>query len=338
MADTDTTNDSVFQVKYIEFLEDLLGALPEYTTSIEHANSLSESERLKQFQEQVKVGNTLGGGNIDEFNKNPGTVLPGVRISDEIWATLSDNTKKAIWEHVRILSICAFMEGGFGDETKPAAWMEDAMKDLKEKLDGVNFQDIIKKFAGYFNLGKDGGDGLPDLSSIPGLENIFNGDFPKLPDRFLKGHMARLADEIVSEIQPEDLGLTKEILEEAKKTPSRAFQLLFGTLGNNPDIIQKTIKRIGGRLSQKIMSGAIRPTEIAREAEELMKEFADNTKFVEALSGIKSAFGFEDLETARSVGREGSARLATAKERLRKKMEQKKQARSKATKTNETNQ
>jgi hypothetical protein len=56
-----------------------------------------------------------------------------------------------------------------------------------------------------------------------------------------------------------------------------------------------------------------------------MKEFAENTSFVEMLSGIKRAFGMEDMEMARKAGQEGSARLAIARERLRKKLEKKKQ-------------
>jgi hypothetical protein len=327
------TNVSMFQKKFNEFVEDLLGALPEYTTSIQTAKALSEGDRLSRFQEEVKVGNTLGGGDSEDFVKNPGKVLPGVEITDGVWATLSENSKKAIWEHLRILSICCFMEAGFGDASKPPVWMEDAMKDLKEKMEGIDFQSIIKKFMGFFQSSGGSGSGGEEgeLPKIPGLDKLFENGFPKIPEKFLKGHMAKLAQEIVKEITPEDLGLTKEILADAEKTPSRAFEVLFGTLSNNPDVIQKTIKKIGNRLQQKIISGSIRPQEIAREAEELMKEFASNTSFVDMLSGIKSSFGFEDMDLARAAGKEGSARLSIARERLRKKMEQKKEAKAQAT-------
>ena len=86
--------------------------------------------------------------------------------------------------------------------------------------------------------------------------------------------------------------------------------------------------RIGNRLQKKVQSGSINPSEIAREAEELMKEFAENSSFVDMMSGIKTAFGFEDMDTARAAGKEGSARLASVRERLRKKLE-KKQAQKK---------
>ena len=341
----ETIEESVFQKKYNEFAEDLLGALPEYTAEIQVAKGLSEADRLTRFQAEVKVGNAMSGGDQEDFARNPVTVLPGVVIADGVWASLSENSQKAIWEHVRILSICCFMEAGFGtgkgEGTKPPAWMEDAMKDLQKKLEGVDFQNMFKKFMTFIQPGDAAGNegegaeegagaGEESLPKIPGLDKLFANGFPKIPEKFLKGHMARLAQEIVKDITPEDLGLTKDIMSEAEKTPSRAFEVLFGALGNNPDIIQKTIGRIGNRLQQKIVSGTIRPQEIAREAEELMKEFANNTSFVEMLGGIKSAFGFEDMDVARAAGKEGSARLSIARERLRKKMEQKKQAQSAA--------
>lgn len=307
-----TTETSVFQVKYNEFVEDLLGALPEYTSQIQTAKTLVDALRLTRFQEEVKVGNTLG-GDSEDFLRNPGRILPGVEVSDSVWASLSDNTKKAIWEHVRVLSICCFMEAGFSDGAKPA-WMEDAMNEMKKKLESVDFQNIIKKFMTFFKPQE----GTEGAAGVPGLEKLFESGFPKIPEKFLKGHLAKLAQDIVKDITPEELGISKEMLEECEKNPSRAFDLLFSVFGNNPTIIQKTVQKIGKRLQQKVLSGAIRPQEIAREAEELMKEFAGNSSIVEMMSGLKSAFGFEDMDMARQAGREGNARLAMVRERLKK--------------------
>ena len=324
---------SVFSTKYNEFVEDLLGTLPEYTSQIQAAKALDDKTRLNRFQEEVRVGNTFSGdeNNEAEISKNPKMVLPGVEISDDVWASLSNNSQKAIWEYVRILSICCFMEAGFSDDSKPPAWMDEAMNDMKKKLEGADFQNIIKKFMTFFKStqGGEGGEGeggggasAGDKSSgLPGgFEKLFENGFPKIPEKFLKGHMAKLAQEIVKDITPEELGISPEMMAECEKNPSRAFDILFQVFSNNPTIIQKTVQRIGKRLQQKIATGAIRPQEIAREAEELMKEFASNPSFVEMMEGIKSAFGFEDMGLARAAGRESSARLAMVKERLRKKV------------------
>lgn len=325
MEDQDTHEVSVFQTKYNDFVEDLLGALPEYTQQIQIAKALNEKDKLNRFQNEVKVGNTLA-GDSEDFNKNPVSVLPGVTISDSIWGSLSENTKKAIWEHLRILSICCFMEAGFAEGSKPE-WMDDAMNEMKKKLEGVDFQNIIKKFMTFFKPGEndskaEGGDSKPE--GVPaGFEKLFESGFPKIPEKFLKGHMAKLAQEIVKDITPEDLGISPEMVSECEKNPSRAFDILFQVFGSNPGNIQKIIQRIGKRLQQKIASGSIRPQEIAREAEELMKEFAENSSFVDMMEGIKGAFGFEDMDLARKAGREGSARLSMVKDRLRKKASEK---------------
>jgi len=338
-CDTGVPEVSVFNTKYNEFVEDLLGTLPEYTSQIQGAKALDEKTRLSRFQEEVKVGNTFASSETseEEITKNPKMVLPGVEISDDVWVSLSDNSHKAIWEYLRILSICCFMEAGFSEDSKPPVWMDEAMNNMKEKLEGIDFQDIIKKFSTFFKATQasatdgatnsttegatEGAAGAAEAAgAAAGFEKIFENGFPKIPEKFLKGHMARLAQEIVKDITPDELGISPEMIGECEKNPSRAFDILFQVFSSNPDIIQKTVQKIGKRLQQKIATGNIRPQEIAREAEELMKEFASNPSFVDMMEGIKSAFGFEDMNLARKAGREGSARLAIVKERLRKKV------------------
>jgi hypothetical protein len=330
----DSKDESVFQKKYDEFVDDLLGALPEYTEEIQAAKGLDAQTRIARFQAEVKISNTMGGGDSEEYKTNPNMILPSVVISNEVWATLSDNTKKAIWEHVRVLSICCFMEAGFGDD-KPK-WMEDAMaaamEDMKKKFESADFQNMIKKFMNMMKPGpKDDSDEKDDTKSsgLPNLDDMFKNGFPKLPEKFMKGHMARLAQEMVKDITPEDLGISSEMMKDCEKDPSRAINIMFSTFTNNPGLIQKIIAKIGNRLQQKVMSGAINPQEIAKEAEELMKEFSGNSSFVDMMGGIKSAFGFEDMDSARKMGKEGSARLATARDRLRQKLEKKKAAQKK---------
>jgi hypothetical protein len=335
-SDTASVEPSLFQSKYDEFVEDLLGAIPECEAAIQAAFELDATTRLQRFQQEINVQQTLRGAS-DDFSKNPHKILPGVDLSDVVWAAQTENTKRAIWEHVRIVSMCCFMETGFTEHSKPS-WMEDAMNEMKTKMEGADFQNFIKKFmkilnpdagasAGAANAGDAASASAAGAAgAIPGLEGIFANGFPKLPERFLKGHLARLAQEIVKEITPTDLGITAEMIKECEKDPSRAFTVLFSTFSNNPDIIQKTIAKIGNRLQQKVQTGVIRPQEIAHEAEELMKEFAENSTFVEMMEGIKSAFGFEDMDVARKMGKEGTARMSIARDRLRKKLDKKKEA------------
>lgn len=302
-------DQSLFQKKYDEFVEDLIGALPEYTVVIQNAKALSYNDRINRFQSEVK---SMSIASDTKIKVNPGAVLPGVIIEESVWATLSETTQNAICEYVQILSVCCFMEAGFGNEKKPE-WMDEAMEDMKKKLDGVDFEGLFKKFSTFFT-NKSGG--IPENGE---------GAFPKIPEKFLKGHLAKLAQELVADIKPEDIGISQELLEKCEKSPAQAFNILLNVFTNNPGIIQSTVQRIGKRLQQKIQTGVIRPQEIAREAEELMKEFTGNKSFVDMMDNLKSVFGFEDMGLAKSAGKEGSARLALVRQRLQKKLDKKKQ-------------
>ena len=308
-AATETPPSDIFQTKYDEFADELLATFPELTTQIRAAVALDEKERLARWQTEIKTTTT-------DQTQNPGTVLPGVIIPDSVWTTLSPTTKSAIWEFLQLLSMCCFFETGFAGAPGSAApaWMEDAMKTWKTKLESVNFESLMGKFSSFFKFDTD----ASGASSA----------FPKLPEKFLKGQIAKLAEEIVKDIKPEDLGMTPEVMAECEKSPSRAFDILVQLFTKNPGVIQKTIQRIGKRLQQKVQSGAIRPQEIAKEAEELMKEFASNSEFGDLLGSLKGMFGGgDDDDFSYSSAPAGSnARLAAVKERLRKKAEAKKTA------------
>lgn len=322
---------SVFQTKYDEFAKELLDTFPELTDAIKAAVSLTPAQRLTQFQAQVKVVGLTP-------TANPGTLLPGVVLTESVWSELSETNQKALWEYVRLLSMCCFLEG-FGSEggaegaagegsgtagSENKSWMNDVMGAWKDKLGSMDFAGLFSKFSNIFGSSSstDASGNPTDASGAAAGAGGFK--MPKLPEKFLKGQLAKLAEEIVKDIKPEDLGLSPELIAECESSPSRAFELLIQMFTKNPAAIQNTIKKIGKRLQQKIQSGAIRPQEIAKEAEELMKEFAGNSEFVDMMGSFKSAFGFEDMDTARAAGKEGSARLSLVKERLRKKLEARK--------------
>lgn len=333
----------MFQQKYNEFVEDLRGALPEYEDALSAALVLSAEDRLTRFQQEVKTANMFHEHQHTEVHEiNPRRILPGVELTDAIWAGLSENTQKAIWEHTRVLSICCLMEAGFSQDTQPK-WVEDAfsqaMKDVQDKMKSTDLEGVLKTFMAYFQSmkgdaddSKDAKDDAKEASSSASApkKGLFENGFPSLPEKFMKGHLARLAQEIVKDITPADLGITAEQLKECEKDPSRAIHILFSTFTERPDVIQKVVAKIGKRLQQKVASGSIRPQEIAREAEEMMKEFSENSSFVDMMENIKRAFGMEDMDIARKTGNEGSARMSLVRDRLRRKLEKKKETQAQA--------
>jgi hypothetical protein len=299
--------DDVFQKKYTEFGSDLLKAYDELLPEISAAVSLSPQERIKQFKEKVLPQCSPK----RDMKKCPGTVLPGVWLSEQMWESSSRQTKKAIQEYLTVLSFSVLIhqgtEGDVSGSPFTGSWAKKMMEDMKDKMKGIDFGKISEKIAELF--GKEGFGGMPQL-----------------PEKFLKGQIARLAEEIVKDIKIEDFGLDPKDFESSSNDPSMAFQLMMEIFTKNPHKLQETMMKLTKKLQQKIQSGAIRPKELVAEAEELMKTFSDNPQFVSMMESFRQGFGFDDEDLAAATGKPGSGKLSIVKERLRKKLEQRKAA------------
>jgi hypothetical protein len=294
--------DSIFNTKYTEFCDDLLGAYPEREGQIRQARALTEEERIQRFRTEVLPN---AGRPTRDPLVNPGTVLPGVTIENPHWETFSGNTKKAIQEYITLLSFtCMFHDPSnpFADLSgNPAAkvWMDEMMNQWKSKLSSMDFKALSEKIMNVFGSSEGG---------VP----KFN-----IPESFLKGQLAKLAEELVREFKPEDFGFSPEQLHQMESNPSRAFELLMNVYTQRPEILQNAMKRIAKRLQEKIQRGELRPQQIAAEAEEMMKQFTDNPAFVDLMESFRSTFGFEDPDLARSSGHDGDGRRAIVQQRLR---------------------
>lgn len=297
---------SVFQKKYNEFCEDLGAACPEFGSSLNIAYLLSPEERLGQYIEKVLPHC----GPDRDSNACPGEVLPGIVFTEKIWGSLSENNKKAIQGHLNILSMCALYDSArsqiFGDDdtksTFSKEWSETFMKDWKSKMGSTDFDEISKKLGDFF---KD-----PNM-------------LPKFPEHLMNGHIARLAKEIVSELDPSEFGFDEETMKNVNNVEG-AFQAMMNIYTRDPTKIMSSVQRVVKRLASKFQSGEIRPDQIAHEAEELMKSMGDNPALMELMETFRGTFGMMDMEQMRSVGREGDARRNIVRERLRKKLDAKK--------------
>ena len=312
-----TRQTDVFLSKYIEFATDLEATCPELTKEIKAAVALPENEKKEKFRSQVLPFCSPTRNPTD----CPNTVLPGVSVSKEIWESLSEKSQQAVQEYLTILSFCLLMEtstsamdiSGAG-EGFSADWAKSMMDDMKEKMKAVDFSGFTEKFTKIFGgaMGKDASGASP---------------FPQIPEKFMKGQIAKLAEEIVKEFNIEDFGIDPKVMESAGADPSKALQMIMDIFMKNPGAFQGTIMKLTKKLQQKIQSGALRPQELVAEAEELMKTFSENPQFVELMESFRSMFGMEGHEEElKSSGQDGSARLSIVKARLKKKLEAKKAA------------
>jgi hypothetical protein len=238
---------------------------------------------------------------------NPGFVLPGIRLSDTLWSELSEKTQKAILDYLAILDMfCAFDSFTGGDGEMNREWADNILRDWRTRLGGVDFNKISEKLMSMFGSA---GDNLPPL-----------------PERFLRGKLAKLAEDMVREIRPEDFGISEADISACNDDPTRAFEILMQAATRNPENLQRAMQKVAKKLQTKIQSGELKPQELAAEAEELMKEFQNHPMFVQMMQSFRDVFSFEDPEVARTAGRDGEGRLAIARARLRKKLDAKKKS------------
>ena len=304
--------DMIFDSKYVEFAKDLKASCPELQENINAALALSSEERMSEFKKQV-LADCSPKRNADVC---PNFVLPGVKMTEEIWSSLSSASKKAIQEYMTLLSFVFLIDSGSsGDINGPdwtSEWAKTMMDDMKEKMKNVDFAGISEKIASLF--GAAGGAG-----SMPGMPGLPSG-FPQLPEKFLKGQIAKLAEDIVKELKVEDFGIDPAIMESAGNDPTKALGLIMEALRKNPMALKTTIERLTKKIQNKIQSGSLRPTELVAEAEELMKTFSENPQFVSLMESFRQSFGAFDPEMSRKTNREAENRLNIVRERLRKKL------------------
>lgn len=292
---------SFFDSKYSEFCDDLLGACPEYSSLITVAKGLSTVERKERYKNEILQRNTKRAADT-----NPGSVLPGVRLADTIWSELSEKTQKAILDYLSILDMFCAFDSFTGEGDMNREWADTILRDWRSRLGGVDFNKISEKMMSMFGSA---GDSLPPL-----------------PERFLRGKLAKLAEDMVREIKPEDFGISEADIARCNDDPTRAFEILMQAATQNPEHLQNAMQKVAKKLQAKIQSGELKPQELAAEAEELMKEFQNHPMFVQMMQSFRDVFSFEDPEAARTAGRDGEGRLAMVRARLRKKMEAKKKS------------
>jgi len=307
----------IFDTKYVEFAKDLLATCPELEVQIKAALALETDARKSEFKKQVLTSCSPRRNG----EKCPDYVLPGVTMPQEVWSSLSDKSKTAIQEYMTILSFTFLIDAGTSGDISGSDWTADwaktMMDDMKDKMGSIDFAAMSAKIASLF--GSMGG---------PGAADGTGPRFPELPKKFLNGQIAKLAEEIVQGLKIEDFGIDPEILKSSGNDPTKALHLIMEVLMKNPQGLQTTIQKLSKKIQQKIQSGALRPSELVAEAEELMKTFSENPQFVSLMESFRQSFGAFNPEVARRTNREGEYRLNLVQERLRKKLAEKNAAKN----------
>jgi len=250
-------------------------------------------------------------------------IAPKVVMTKKLWKDAGKDTHKAIWDFLSSLVLLATYEEKNAPKQEPKNTVEDpdftkffdisgADVDLKKMFEGLGSQFSNKSFTSFFDGIKEAADSFKEKFAD------ISGGMPKIPERLFKGHIARIAEDLAKEFKPEDFGLPPELLE--SNDTGAIFDYLQTIFTKNPDLLMRGAKKIAARIQEKLKKGEVRREDLVAEAEELMKEFQDNTMFKDMFSQLSSQLrGMGEGSNPNSQ----SERLRATKERLRKKMDEK---------------
>jgi ssDNA-specific exonuclease RecJ len=277
--------------------------------------------------------------NDDFFLKSKGDgpeVLPGIHFSAKLWKESSKETRVVFWDYlaslILLFNLNLKMSGSpmtSSESTKNSEQANEDMPDFTAMIDEMTKGFKSEEFKKIFENLKTTFDKFVDLSGNPAPTDASGssdpaGDFkfPSIPERLQNGQIAKIAAELAGEFTPADLGIDAELME--KMNPIQIFEHLQFVYTNNPDLLTGAMKRVAKKIENKFISGSLKREELMAEAKELMEHFTDNPAFKEMFQTFGTMF--TNPAEMFGGGNTGSAsdRLQKARERLRKKTEEKK--------------
>jgi len=246
--------------------------------------------------------------------------LPDIDFK-KLWGMdVSDNTKKVIWKYLQLI-LFSTVSGqkncdSFGDTAK-----------LFEAIDEDEFKKKLEESIGEMSKAFD----------VSGIEQQFSDmsgvDLNDLPDPeelhqhitgLLDGNLGKLAQEIAEETA-EELNID---MKDATSVGD-VFQSLF----KNPGKLMNMVKKVGSKLDAKLKSGELKESELMKEASELMTKM----KSMPGMENMNSMLGKMGIPLGKNANVNMNAfqshmktniRKATQKERMLKKLEERRAARA----------
>tara|TARA_B100000963_G_scaffold128523_1_gene112157 strand:+ start:2804 stop:3934 length:1131 start_codon:yes stop_codon:yes gene_type:complete len=320
-----------------DFYRDVLTVFPEYKDKLENyeIEFLMEDKNGEKLYEYCLENypqhffNILY-QNVDIFKENETLYfLPSINFV-EIWKDeeISEKTRETIWKYLQLILFSVSKnvnsQESFGDTAKLfEAINED---ELKNKL-----EETMKDMEGWFNSGEMFGD--ISMNNIMDPSNINLNDLPDAEDLqnhisgLLDGKLGRLAHEIASETA-EELNVDME----GATNVGEVFQKLF----KNPGKLMNMVKNVGSKLDEKLKSGEIKESELMKEASELMEKMK-NMPGMKNMDSLLSKMGIPGVSGAGKVNvnamqarMKQNIRVASQKERMLRKLEQRRKARAEA--------
>ena len=285
-----------------DFKRDICVTFPEYKEKI---NEEHDYEYYKNYYPQ-HFFNILY-QNEDIFDTSGGSFfLPNVDFNILWKEDITDKTREIIWKYLQLIVFTVVNNEKSG---------EDLFGDTEKLFEAIDEDAFKKKIAESIDQMSD----LFDNEDLSGCAP----DPEKLHEHIsgiLDGNLGKLAKEIAEEtaaeinIDPDDMSSVGDVFQKLMKNPAKLMGI---------------IKKIGNKIEAKIKSGEIKESEMMAEASDLLKKM----KSMPGMKNMKKMFSEMGLPFSKnmnvgamqaSIGR--NLKGAKTRERLKKKLEQRKLA------------
>lgn len=315
-----------FKSVYKQFLGEMGLTFPELESKCDKALKTD----YKTFSKSVApILHQIASRDASIFTDTGVQIAPNVVLTKKLWKEGGKDTQKAIWDFLSTLVLLASFEEKNAPKNKvdDAAAAADDMDfskffdvsgadvDLKKMFAGLGDQFSNQSFSSFFEGIKEAADNFKDK-----FADVSGGmPLPKIPEKLFKGHIAKIAADLANEFKPEDFGLSPDIID--SKDTGAIFEYLQQIFTKNPELLMKGAKKIAQRIQDKLKKGEVRREDLINEAQELMKEFENNTMFKDIFEQLGSQLKGMGGDAGPNSD---SERRRAVQERLRKKMEEKK--------------
>jgi hypothetical protein len=322
-----STTPTAFQKTLCGFCDEMRLTFPELAGSIDRAAGITADTFWKSWSPTIQV--LANRDHTVLLGSRGGFLVGAVRLTPALWGELSEKTQHAIWRYLRTMLLEAAMEvnmegvetetmhalmgilteermeaGGSEAETVAAEAMEEVMGHLNP---------LMEKLKGFVG-------GFMDVS---GLKDI---PMPEIPEHLRRGRIARLAEEMAKQFNPEEFGIDPALL--SGDDVGDVLKRLAELFQRDPTKLIGGAKRVADRIKTQIMGGSLDRDELLREAQEFVTLFKEHPLFKEALAKFESMTGGAGglaalLSGGTSGGSSGGApseRRRAVQERLRKKL------------------
>jgi len=332
----------------IDFTNDLTKVFPEYAFLWERWLSADDAEYEKLNQHFMAVFPErffdIMNSNMEIFSPESDAnvmFLPDVDFKLLFnCAGVSEGTKTSMWKYLQLLLFTVLGDmkdtANFGETLNMFESMDenDLQEKMKETMEGLG--DFFKGFGEGPNSEGPNSEGPNNEGQGPNNEDSEESNGPKgfkLPKpEVLQEHMKILMEgklgKLAKELTEEFTGDLKDVFDETEDTKDKSMKDIMAQLMKDPKKIMGIMKKITDKLQHKMQSGDISQEELMKEVSTLVEKFKEmgggedfmknftNGPFAKMFKNMASGMGANQMM---QMGKQSAM-----KERLRKKMEEKK--------------